>query len=164
MPVSIQPACIQVGAARLALALVFGLLVVSGYVVAPQLFAHAGNRHLAGDLAGHVFHLANIGALMLLASVAGFWWRMGLKSRRSAWLVLLLLFMCLAINEFAVAPVIAGLKAQRALVAPATGEAALPHSFAMWHGLSSVIHLLATLLAAWLVASAPQERNACSIS
>ncbi len=158
---SVSASCLQAGAVRLALALVFGLLVVSGYVVAPQLFAHAGSRQLAGELAGHVFHAANTGALILLASVAAFWWRMGLK-RRGAWFVLLLLLLLLGINEFAVSPVMAEMKAHRALMAEA--DAGLPRSFAVWHGLGSAIHLLATLLAAWLVASAPQERKACSSS
>ncbi len=124
---------------RLASAGIFGLLLASGYVTAPVLFAQAPSRQLAGMLAGSVFHVVNLAGFVLLAAVATLGWRgMGW------WLqvALLGLALLLALNEFGVAPVIARLKA--------AGDVDR-HAFVLWHGLAAVMHLVATLLAAMLV-------------
>ncbi len=98
-------------------------------------------------LAGSVFHVANLVALGLLAAVAGLWWhRAGGKVRA----VLLGLVLLLALNEFAIAPVIADLKAAGAVDR---------HVFARWHGLAALVHLAATLLATALVVCAESVRE-----
>jgi len=148
--------CLQAGAERLALALVLALLVVPGYVVAPVLFAHAGSSHLAGMLAGQVFHVGNVAILLLLMAVAGFWWRMG--SRRIAWLLLLSVAVLVGINEFGITPVINHLKATLGPID------ALPHGdpgrarFGMWHGISELLYMLAGFMAALLVARGDTNR------
>ncbi|RMH62439.1 MAG: DUF4149 domain-containing protein [Zetaproteobacteria bacterium] len=143
--------CLRAGAVRLSLALMFGLLVVSGYVVAPQLFAHAGNRMLAGMLAGHVFHVANIGVMLLGVAVLLFWLRGG--AGRLSWLLLIVALVLVALNEFVVAPEIQSLKAMAPDGIDALPkEGALHKQFALWHGISAMLHLLASLAMAVLVA------------
>jgi len=132
---------------RLSLAGVFGLLLVSGYVVAPVLFASAPSRQLAGMLAGSVFHVANLASLGLLAVAALLGWQQASRRFR---LVLAGLALLLMLNEFGIAPEIAGLKAAGAVDR---------HIFARWHGLAAIIHLGATLLAASLVASSEHARE-----
>jgi len=143
--------CLRAAAIRLSLALMLGLLVVSGYVVAPQLFAHAGDRMLAGMLAGHVFHVANIGVLLLGAAVLMFWLRGG--APRAHWLLLVCAMLLVSLNEFVIAPQIQALKA----MAPAGIDAldahhALRRQFALWHGASALLHLFSAIALAGLVA------------
>ena len=64
--------CIRIGATRICLALMLGLLLVMGYVVTPVLFASAGSVEIAGLLAGKLFHVANSGLLLLAVAVALF--------------------------------------------------------------------------------------------
>lgn len=156
--------CLRAGAERLALALVLGLLVVPGYVVAPVLFTHAGSSHLAGMLAGHIFHIGNLVILLLLLAVAGFWWRMG--AGRLAWLLLLAVAVLVGVNEFGITPVINHLKATLGPID------ALPHGdpgrarFGMWHGISELLYMSAGLMAALLVArgggNRAKEGSGCS--
>ena len=118
--------------------------------MAPVLFAHAGSSHLAGMLAGHVFHIGNIAILLLLLAVAGFWWRMG--AGRLAWLLLFAIAVLVGVNEFGITPVIYHLKATLGPID------ALPHGdpgrarFGMWHGISELLYMLAGLMAVLLVA------------
>jgi len=155
-------ACIRMGSLRLCLALMFGLLVVSGYVVAPVLFAEAGSRMLAGHLAGSVFHLANRGFLFLAAAVIVFWLRMGRDGAlagRLRWALLLVAAALIAGNAFAVAPVIADLKAQMGVIDELAADDPQRHAFGLWHGVSAIVHLLATLATALLVALGPIQRE-----
>ncbi len=143
--------CLRIGAMRLCLALMLGLLVVSGYVVAPQLFAHADSHAMAGMLAGHIFHLANSGVLILGVALLTFWLRVGQKSR-VRWGLLTGLLLLVAANEFAVAPWIAALKTEAGSITQLAADDPLRARFGMWHGISAIIHLLASLLATLLVA------------
>jgi len=146
--------CLAAAGCRLALALMLGLLVVTGFVVAPQLFAHAPSRMEAGMLAGAIFHIANQ-ALLLLA-VAAFWFRLraaGWHIGRLRWLALLLVVSLVAFNLWGLAPMMEALKQAMphgydALAA----DDPLRRRFALLHGVSSSIHLLASLAAALLVA------------
>ncbi len=143
--------CLRAGALRLCLALMLGLLVVSGYVVAPQLFAHADSAATAGMLAGHIFHQVNNGVLILGIAVLLFWLRVGLKSRLR-WGLLAAVLLLVAVNAFALAPWLAALKAQAGDITKLAADDPLRARFGMGHGISAVIHMLASLLAAWLVA------------
>jgi len=150
----VRVSCFRVGAVRLCLALMLGLLAVSGYVVAPVLFARAGSHALAGMLAGQIFHIANIGIVFLAASVTVFWLRMarsGMKIGRLRWLLLLAVAVLVAINEFGITPVIVDLKAQMGPIDQVPHDDPVRKLFGMWHGVSAVLHLLATLLAVVLV-------------
>ena len=97
-----------------------------------------------------MFHVVNLAGLVLLAVMAVLGWRDTGRWMRT---VLLGLALLLALNEFGVAPVIARLKA--------AGDVDR-HVFALWHGLAAVMHLVATLLAAILVACHGSERRLCA--
>jgi len=151
----VSVACIRIGSVRLCLALILGLQAVSGYVVAPVLFARAGSTALAGALAGDIFHLANIGLLFLAAAVTVFWLRMqrsGMVIGRLRWSLLAVLALLIAANEYGVSPVIADLKAQMGPIDQLADDDPQRKLFGVWHGVSALIHLFATLSAALLVA------------
>ncbi len=147
--------CIRIGSVRLCLALILGLLVVSGYVVAPVLFAKAGSHALAGSLAGAIFHVANMGIVFLAAAVTVFWLRMrksGMVIGRLRWSLLLLVVVLVAGNEYGVTPVIAELKAQMGPIDLVAADDPLRKLFGIWHGVSALIHMFAAIAAVVLVA------------
>lgn len=143
--------CIRIGAIRLCLAMIFGLLLVSGYVVTPILFAKADSSMQAGMLAGHIFHMVNIGVLFLAAAVASFWMRSDAAGRLN-WVLLLLIVLFISINEFGIAPLIQSLKDSAGAIDALAKDDPLRVQFGMYHGVSAICHLLATLMAALLVA------------
>lgn len=154
--------CIREGALRLCLALILGLLLVSGYVVAPILFRELADPGLAGQLAGTIFHLVNRGALILAMAVIVFWWRMGMREKWR-WITLLLLMLFLLVNEFALAPQLAEIKVQ--LATPGASAARLEilkQSFAMKHGISASLHFASSLLAITLVARGGLAGGSCT--
>jgi len=135
--------------------MLLALLLVPGYVVAPVLFAKSATAAEAGMLAGHVFHLSNIGILLFAASLAFFWIRMrrpASRSNRWRWLLLLGLVLLVAANEFALAPLMADLKLQMGPIDDVAMDDPLRHRFGMFHGISALLHLLATGMAGFLVA------------
>ncbi|HXH72798.1 MAG TPA: DUF4149 domain-containing protein [Mariprofundaceae bacterium] len=155
--------CLRAGTLRLCLALMLGLLVVSGYLVAPLLFKYAGSQQLAGMLAGHIFHSANLGILFLAVAAAMFWLRMdgqGPSQNKLRWGLLLALVLLVAVNEFALAPKMAALKAAMGPIDLLPKDNPQRAEFGMWHGISAVLHLLSTLAAAWLVALGPKDNGA----
>ncbi|MEF8727649.1 MAG: DUF4149 domain-containing protein [Accumulibacter sp.] len=138
-----------------ALTLWVGGLWSIGYLVAPTLFHALGNdRQLAGQLAGRLFELIGwVGlacAAYLLAFVLvrlrGAAWR-----RWDFWLLLLMLLLTV-VGLFGVQPLLAQLKADalpREVMA-----SVLRDRFAAWHGVSSILYLLQSLLGLLLVATA----------
>ena len=137
-------------AALLTTAWVGGLWAV-GYLAVPVLFYAQQDRQLAGELAGQMFTLVGYlgmvcGAYLLIQRIAV----SGQAALRQPlfWVVVVMLLITLTI-QFGIQPVMTDLKAQ-----------ALPldvmHStfadrFKMWHGVSSVIYLIQSLLGAFLV-------------
>jgi len=157
--------CIRIGAIRLCLALMLGLLVVPGYVVAPVLFAKAGSISLAGSLAGSVFHLANMGFLFLAAAVSVFWLRMqksGVSAGKLRWSLLLLVILFIAGNEYGVSPVIADLKTQIGSMDQLASDDPQRKLFGIWHGVSALLHLFSSLATVVLVGLGASRR--CSSS
>ena len=155
--------CIRIGSVRLCLALMLGLLAVSGYVVAPVLFAKAGSVSTAGMLAGEIFHVANFGLMLLSAAVAMLWFSMrngGFQIGRIRWLLLIALAVLIVGNEFAVSPILADLKAEIGPMDMVSRDDPLRQKFGMWHGVSAVIHLGAAIAAALMVALGPFRRGA----
>lgn len=150
--------CLQHGALRLSLALMLGALVISGYVVAPVLFSHADSHQQAGMLAGVIFHQCNQGILVLALAVAAFYWQLG-ERRKTCWLPLLLVVVLVAANAFYVAPMIEQIKHAAGAIEALAEDDPQRASFAAWHGISAVLHLLASLAAAWLVAAGSPRRE-----
>jgi len=122
-----------------------------GYVAAPVLFSNLGDRQLAGAVAGRLFALigwiglASAAYLMIFMTV-----RRGAQVFRSAvfWLVLLMVLL-VAASQFGIQPLMAQLKA--AALPREVMESVMRDRFAAWHGISSILYLVQSLLGLWLV-------------
>lgn len=135
----------------IAIALWVGGLWAIGYIAAPVLFASLGDRQLAGMVAGKLFSLVGwIGlgcAAYLLIFVLI---RSGAACFKSAvfWLVLLMAALTAA-SQFGIQPLMAQLKADA--LPREVMESVLRDRFAAWHGISSILYLVQSLLGLWLV-------------
>jgi len=136
---------------HLAITLWVGALFAIGYLAAPTLFAQLADRSLAGSLAGEMFRwVAWLGiacaAYLLLFLMA----RRGFGVLRSPifWLVLVMLGLTVA-GYFGIAPILAELKADA--LPRQVMESALRDRFATWHGISSGLYLVESLLGVVLV-------------
>ena len=135
----------------LAIALWVGGLFAIGYLAAPVLFAQLSDRILAGNLAGAMFALiAWIGigcaSYLLVFQLGRHGWR-ALKLS-TFWLVTIMLLLTVA-GHFGVQPILAQLKADA--LPRQVMESALRDRFATWHGISSGLYMLQSLLGLWLV-------------
>ncbi len=137
----------------MSLALVLALLVVPGYVVAPVLFSLLDSHAQAGHVAGSIFHIANRGLLVLLLAVAAFWWRR--ETGRLRWILLFVAVCLIGANEFILSPVIQDLKLAMGPIDAVPAGDPQRAEFGMWHGVSAILHLIASLTAALLVALGP---------
>lgn len=124
-----------------------GALWTVGFVVAPALFRFIPERAMAGSIAGHLFvsvHWIAViaGAYVLLFAVI----RHGHAAVRHAtvWLVVAMLTI-VAIGALGIQPHVAELRIGMA------SDAALRERFAMWHGVSSALYALSSMLAVVLV-------------
>lgn len=135
----------------IAIALWVGGLWAIGYIAAPVLFASLGDRQLAGVVAGKLFALigwVGLGCATYLLVFALL--RSGARFFKSAvfWLVLVMGLLTAA-SQFGIQPLMAQLKAD-ALPREAL-ESVLRDRFAAWHGVSSILYLVQSLLGLWLV-------------
>lgn len=122
-----------------------------GYVAAPVLFQVIPDKTLAGLVAGRMFaamaYAGMVCALLLLA--LQYWkYRQRVLRQRLFWLIVVMLGITL-LGQFGIQPLLAGLK-QQALPLPVM-QSEYAGRFGMWHGISSVMFLLQSLLAAWMV-------------
>jgi hypothetical protein len=134
-----------------AITLWVGGLWAIGYIAAPVLFSSLGDRQLAGLVAGKLFSLIGwIGlgsaAYLLLFLLV----RQGGQVFKGAvfWLVLSMAVL-VAASQFGIQPLMAQLKADalpREVMA-----SVLRDRFAAWHGISSILYLVQSLLGLWLV-------------
>lgn len=134
-----------------AIALWVGGLWAIGYLAAPVLFSSLGDRQLAGLVAGKLFALLGwIGlgcaAYLLIFLII----RLGRRIFRSAvfWLILLMALL-VAASQFGISPLMMQLKA--AALPREVMESVLRDRFATWHGISSILYLIQSLLGLWLV-------------
>jgi len=122
-----------------------GMQVMAGYIAAPILFERLGKQE-AGNIAGMLFSINNYFGL-LAWTVA---WLVVRSNRnrsfsdncKAAPKFIILLLLLTASNQFLISPVIAAHK---------TGTAnwllsLLGGSFGMWHGISSIIYLVCSVL------------------
>lgn len=134
-----------------AITLWVGGLWAIGYVAAPVLFSSLGDRQLAGMVAGKLFALiAWIGlgvATYLMVFLIGRWGRQIVK-RSIFWLVLTMVVLA-AISLFGIQPLMAQLKLDA--LPREVMESVLRDRFATWHGISSILYLVQSLLGLWLV-------------
>jgi MFS family permease len=142
---------------NIAVALWVGGLFAIGYLAAPVLFAQLADRSLAGAVAGAMFSVMAwvglaCGTYLLLFILAGKGWR-AIQSG-VFWIVLLMLALTVA-GHFGVHPILAQLKADA--LPRQVMESALRDRFSTWHGVSSALYLVQSLLGIALVAL--QERG-----
>ncbi|HNA30017.1 MAG TPA: DUF4149 domain-containing protein [Thiobacillaceae bacterium] len=129
-----------------ALALWVGGLWAVGYLAAPTLFYSLDDRMLAGMLAGKMFsHIAWVGLACggwLLIFRLG---RLGGAALKQGffWIVLVMLLLSLA-QQFGIQPVLQQLKDQA--MPKDVMETLFRDRFAAWHGVSSAVYLIQSLL------------------
>ena len=122
-----------------------GLLAV-GYLVAPILFAQLEDRALAGQLAGAMFAAIAWVGIACATYLTGYVLALrGWRAFRSVvfWLVMVMLLLTLA-GHFGIQPILAELKADA--LPKKVMESALRDRFATWHGVSSGLYLVQSLL------------------
>lgn len=130
-----------------------GSLWAVGYLVAPTLFATLTDRVLAGSIAGSMFHsMAMLSLGCALAMVLLLWratpdWTPA--RRRTVLALVAAMALCTVVSHFGLQPMMAEL---RNAAGPAgVMESAAKSRFGMLHGISSVIYLVQSALAGWLV-------------
>ena len=129
-----------------------GGLWAVGYLAAPVLFYNLEDRMLAGMLAGKMF-----GIMAWVGIVCGIWLLLFRLSRSGGdalkqgffWIAVLMLLLTLA-GHFGIEPIMARLK--EAAMPKDVMESLLRDRFATWHGISSAVYLIQSLLGLALVA------------
>lgn len=122
-----------------------------GYIVAPVLFSRLGDRALAGLIAGKLFSL--IAWVGIVCAIYLLLFRMvryggGVFKQGVFWIVLMMLALVCA-GEFGIQPIMAALKEEA--LPKQVMESVLRDRFAAWHGVSSVLYIIQSLLGAALV-------------
>jgi hypothetical protein len=128
-----------------------GGLWAIGYLAAPVLFAQLGDRQLAGMVAGKLFALiawVGLGAAAYLVIFLLGRWGVRLFKQSVFWLVILMAGMA-ALQLFGIQPLMEQLKLDA--LPREVMESVLRDRFATWHGVSSILYLVQSLLGLWLV-------------
>lgn len=134
----------------------FGMQVGFGYIAAPFIFSYLRSKStddgvgiLAGDMAGYLFHWVNyiglvVWALAYLVNCGAD--RFKRRYFSGSQLFILLLLLLTAMNEFLFTPVIVAFKTEQGhwLMEIFGG------GFGMWHGISSLIYLLTSIIGFFL--------------
>jgi hypothetical protein len=133
-----------------------GLLAI-GLIAAPVLFTQLADRGVAGGLAGAMFSITawvglGCGTYLILFVLFAKGWR-AIQSG-VFWIVLLMLALTAA-GHFGVQPILAQLQADA--LPRRVMESALRDRFTTWHGVSSALYLVQSLLGIALVIM--QERG-----
>lgn len=129
-------------ARRLLLALWAGALVTVGGLVAPTLFSILPDRHMAGFIAGELFRRLTLGSFVVALALVLLGGGAGAVGRPAQRLLPLVPAVSLAVSEYGVRPLL-----EAARVGAGAGSAA----FVAWHGVSSLLYLVATVVAVWLL-------------
>ena len=135
----------------IALTLWVGGLWTIGYVVAPTIFSALADRQLAGMLAGKLFALIGwVGLVCAAYLLLSMLFRLGGRALRrwGFWLLLVMLALTAA-SQFGLQPWLAQLKAEA--LPREVMESVLRDRFATWHGISSILYLVQSLLGVLLV-------------
>ena len=139
------------GLASVLMVLWIGGLWAIGYIAAPTLFAELSDRQLAGNLAGELFKwIAWLGIISGTYRLIFRLGRQGFQVLKQAyfWIVLAMLLLTLG-QHFGIQPVMQALKDQA--MPQAVMESAFRSRFAAWHGVSSVVYLIESVLGLILV-------------
>lgn len=128
-----------------------GGMWTAGYVAAPVLFQSLPDKALAGMVAGKLFAVAAyMGLLCALYLLIYFHMARGKQVLRQGvfWVVVVMLSLTL-IGQFGMQPLLADLKSQA--LPQYVMESPFAGSFKFWHGVSSIIFLVQSLLGAVLL-------------
>lgn len=136
-----------------AIAVVFwvGGLWVIGYLAVPILFHAQPDRQLAGMLAGRMFEVMGYAGIVCGMYLVLYRWLENAKQLlrdRQFQIILAMLLITLAIQLY-IQPLMADLKVQALPLE--VMQSAFAGQFKMWHGISSILYLVESLLGAALV-------------
>lgn len=131
---------------KIALTLWVGGLWAIGYIAAPVLFTQLADKQLAGNLAGSMFVVIAYvgmacGAYLLLYRINQY--GSAVFKQVFFWTTLVMLLITLGIH-FGIQPVMEGLKEQA--MPKAVMQSMFSDRFARWHGVSSIVYLIESLL------------------
>ncbi|MDB5799719.1 MAG: hypothetical protein JWL63_658 [Rhodocyclales bacterium] len=135
----------------IALTLWVGALWAIGFIAAPVLFRELSDHALAGNLAVALFAVvAWVGIVAAAYALLFLFAREGAKAMKTAvfWLIVVMLLLTLA-GHFGITPILAHLK--NAALPREVMESVLRNRFIAWHGLSSVLYLIQSVLGMALV-------------
>lgn len=135
-----------------------GALWAVGYISAPVVFQLLSDRSLAGAVAARQFTIvAWLGIACAVYLICYMCLREGVRALKSVqfWLILAMLLMTLA-GLFGIQPVLAQLRAQA--LPREVMESLVRDRFAAWHGISSVLYLIESVLGLTLVTQAFGKR------
>lgn len=132
--------------AKIAVTLWVGGLWAIGYIAAPVLFSELADKQLAGNLAGGMFTV-----IAYVGMVCGFYllihrvMQFGGSALKQAffWAALVMLLLTLGIH-FGIQPIMESLKEQA--MPKAVMQSMFSDRFARWHGVSSIVYLIESLL------------------
>jgi len=125
-----------------------GSLWSIGYLAVPILFQAQPDKQLAGMLAGEMFRVQSLAGIVCGLYLLG---RRGLRAgkvamRQPFFLTIALMLTLTLLITFGIQPLMAQLKAQALPLE--VMQSALANKFALWHGISSILYLLESLLGA----------------
>jgi len=128
-----------------------GSLWSIGYLAVPILFQAQPDKQLAGMLAGEMFRVQSLAGIVCGLYLLG---RRGLRAgkvamRQPFFLTIALMLTLTLLITFGIQPLLAQLKAQALPLE--VMQSALANKFALWHGISSILYLLESLLGALAV-------------
>lgn len=135
----------------IAITLWVGSLWAIGYLAAPVLFSALSDKTTAGMLAGRMFTIvAYIGMVcgfyLLIHRLASFG---GIALRQGFfWVVLVMLLLAVA-GHFGIQPILESLKEQA--LPKGVMESMFRDRFARWHGISSIVYMVQSVLGVFLV-------------
>lgn len=138
----------------LLVALWVGTLITIGYIVAPTLFATLTDTQVAGMVAGVLFRVEGTLSLIFSAALmvfANLLVKRGLQQYRGIRWYLLAMLISAAIVGFVLQPLMNALREEALANGFPVMLSPLASQFAMWHGLSSALYLLQTLIGLWLL-------------
>jgi hypothetical protein len=137
--------------ATLAITLWVGGLWAIGYLAVPTLFYTQTDRQLAGILAGSMFEtLGYVGIVCGLYLVLHRWFTVATQIWRDFQSIVVLAMLTITlVMQFYIQPLMGELKLQ--VLPLEIMHSALATQFKMWHGISSILYLIESLLGAWLV-------------
>lgn len=137
--------------AWVAITLWVGALWAIGYLAAPVLFSALGDKSMAGMLAGRMFTIISYigmacGFYLLIHRLASFGG--GALKQGFFWAALVMLLLAVA-SHFGIQPILEGLKEQA--LPKEVMESMFRDRFVRWHGISSIVYLVQSVLGLVLV-------------